>query len=63
MDFSDIFRIVNLATGALMVLGGVSQFWPSVSVRGTICAIYIILFGLGNALLGLCHGPDYRRRG
>jgi hypothetical protein len=46
-------RIVNLATGALMVLGGVSQFWPEVTVRGTICALYIILFGLGNALLGL----------
>jgi hypothetical protein len=45
-------RIVNLATGALMVLGGVSQFFPEVSVRGTICALYIILFGLGNALLG-----------
>ncbi|KAI5269900.1 hypothetical protein E4T47_06729 [Aureobasidium subglaciale] len=51
MDFSDIFRIVNLATGALMVFGGISQFWPDVSVRGTICAIYIILFGLANALL------------
>jgi hypothetical protein len=38
-----------------MVLGGVSQFWPEVSVRGTICALYIILFGLGNALLGLRH--------
>jgi hypothetical protein len=36
-----------------MVLGGVSQFWPEVTVRGTICALYIILFGLGNALLGL----------
>jgi hypothetical protein len=35
-----------------MVLGGVSQFFPEVSVRGTICALYIILFGLGNALLG-----------
>ncbi|CAC9889792.1 unnamed protein product [Aureobasidium pullulans] len=44
-------RIVNLATGALMVLGGISQFWPHVSVQSTICAVYIILFGLANALL------------
>lgn len=61
MDFSDIFRIVNLATGALMVLGGVSQFFPEVSVRGTICAIYIILFGLGNALLEFQIPPQVAR--
>ncbi|KAI4791842.1 COPI associated [Aureobasidium sp. EXF-8845] len=61
MDFSDIFRIVNLATGALMVLGGVSQFWPEVTVRGTICALYIILFGLGNALLEFQIPPQVAR--
>jgi len=61
MDFSDIFRIVNLATGALMVLGGVSQFFPEPSVRGTICAVYIILFGLGNALLEFQIPPQVAR--
>ncbi|PQE03859.1 COPI associated protein [Rutstroemia sp. NJR-2017a BBW] len=28
MDFSDAFRLVNLATGVIMVLGGISQFFP-----------------------------------
>ncbi|KAI1802836.1 COPI associated [Daldinia bambusicola] len=27
MDFSDSFRIVNLAVGVIMVLGGISQFF------------------------------------
>ncbi|CAN6619619.1 golgi apparatus membrane protein Tvp15p [Trichomonascus vanleenenianus] len=46
MDFSNVFRIVNLAVGALSVLGGISQFFP-VSFQSTIIAIYVILFGLG----------------
>ncbi|KAI4764297.1 hypothetical protein E4T52_03616 [Aureobasidium sp. EXF-3400] len=58
MDFSDILWVEAYA---IDVLGGVSQFWPEVSVRGTICAIYIILFGLGNALLGWRH-PLYHAR-
>ncbi|THZ07872.1 COPI associated [Aureobasidium pullulans] len=54
-------RIVNLATGALMVLGGISQFWPHVSVQSTICAVYIILFGLANALLEFQIPPQVAR--
>ncbi|KAF7872816.1 uncharacterized protein EAF02_008887 [Botrytis sinoallii] len=28
MDYSDAFRLVNLAVGVFMVLGGISQFFP-----------------------------------
>ncbi|KAK3691259.1 hypothetical protein LTR37_018748 [Vermiconidia calcicola] len=33
MDFSDIFRIVNLAIGVFMILGGVGQFFPDFGVN------------------------------
>ncbi|KAI9709594.1 MAG: Late Golgi vesicles protein [Chrysothrix sp. TS-e1954] len=51
MDFSDIFRIVNLAVGVLMILGGVSQFFPSIQVQNVIIAVYVIIFGLGTGAL------------
>ncbi|KAJ8099701.1 Golgi apparatus membrane protein TVP15 [Lipomyces tetrasporus] len=38
------FRIVNLVIGALMVLGGLSSFFP-LSFRTVVLAIYTILFG------------------
>ncbi|KAI1386499.1 COPI associated [Hypoxylon trugodes] len=50
MDFSDSFRIVNLAVGIIMILGGISQFFlglfPSI-----IIGIYVIVFGLSISLL------------
>ncbi|RMZ87588.1 hypothetical protein DV736_g5177, partial [Chaetothyriales sp. CBS 134916] len=45
MDFSNIFRLINLATGVIMVLGGISQFFP-IGFRNIIVGIYVILFGL-----------------
>ncbi|KAK4964261.1 hypothetical protein LTR28_003899 [Elasticomyces elasticus] len=36
MDFSDIFRMVNLAVGVFMVLGGIGQFFPSIGVQNVI---------------------------
>ncbi|KXT08027.1 hypothetical protein AC579_2535 [Pseudocercospora musae] len=38
MDFSDVFRIVNLVVGVLMILGGIGQFWPNINVHR--CAWY-----------------------
>ena len=49
MDFSNIFRIVNIAVGVIMILGGISQFFPS-SFGSIIIGVYVILFGLGEFL-------------
>ncbi|KAK9447503.1 Golgi apparatus membrane protein TVP15 [Limtongia smithiae] len=38
------FRIVNLVVGALMILGGISSFFP-LSFQSVIIALYIILLG------------------
>ncbi|KAI9836600.1 MAG: hypothetical protein M1819_001232 [Sarea resinae] len=43
-------RLVNLAVGVIMVLGGVSQFFP-ISFQSVVIGCYVILFGLGTALL------------
>ncbi|EFX02684.1 copi-coated vesicle [Grosmannia clavigera kw1407] len=50
MDFSNIFRIVNLVVGVIMVLGGISQFFPA-HFQSIIIGVYVILFGLATALL------------
>nr|OQO22728.1 hypothetical protein B0A51_08387 [Rachicladosporium sp. CCFEE 5018] len=50
MDFSDIFRIVNLAVGVGMVLGGVGQFFE-LGVKTIIIGIFAIVFGLTTELL------------
>ncbi|KIW11959.1 hypothetical protein PV08_09233 [Exophiala spinifera] len=53
MDFSNIFRLVNLAVGGIMVLGGISQFIPDIGFRNIIVGIYVIIFGLAVAGLEL----------
>ncbi|GAQ33347.1 late Golgi vesicles protein [Aspergillus tubingensis] len=59
MDLSNIFRIVNIAVGVLMVLGGISQFFPA-SMSSIIVGIYVILFGLiVGGLEFLPNVPDY----
>ncbi|KAK4141082.1 Golgi apparatus membrane protein TVP15 [Dichotomopilus funicola] len=45
MDFSDIFRIVNLVVAVLMVLGGILQFFP-ITFQSAIIGAYVIIFGL-----------------
>ncbi|KAK4041163.1 Golgi apparatus membrane protein TVP15 [Parachaetomium inaequale] len=45
MDFSDSFRIVNLVVAVLMVLGGISQFFP-IGFQSSIIGVYVIIFGL-----------------
>ncbi|KAL1954373.1 hypothetical protein VTO42DRAFT_1239 [Malbranchea cinnamomea] len=52
MDYSNIFRLVNLAVGVIMVLGGISQFFP-IGFRSIIVGIYVILFGLATGGLEL----------
>ncbi|BCS19140.1 TVP15 family protein [Aspergillus puulaauensis] len=59
MDFSNIFRFANIAVGAIMVLGGIAQFFP-ISMSHIITGVYVILFGLIVAGLEfLPNVPDY----
>ncbi|KAI0899820.1 COPI associated [Annulohypoxylon nitens] len=60
MDFSDSFRIVNLAVGVIMVLGGISQFFNA-SFQSIIIGAYVLLFGLGVALLEFQIPPQVSR--
>ncbi|KAJ5746184.1 Golgi apparatus membrane protein TVP15 [Penicillium odoratum] len=62
MDFSNIFRLVNIAVGVIMVLGGISQFFPA-SMSSIIVGAYVILFGLIVAGLEFVPNvPDYAYR-
>ncbi|KAE8351522.1 Golgi apparatus membrane protein TVP15 [Aspergillus coremiiformis] len=59
MDLSNIFRLVNIAVGVIMVLGGISQFFPP-SMSSIIVGGYVIVFGLLVAGLEfLPNVPDY----
>ncbi|KAL2221889.1 putative COPI-coated vesicle protein [Thermoascus aurantiacus ATCC 26904] len=59
MDFSNIFRLVNIAVGVIMVLGGIAQFFPA-SLSSIIVGAYVIVFGLIVAGLEfLPQVPDY----
>ncbi|GIJ86063.1 late Golgi vesicles protein [Aspergillus pseudoviridinutans] len=59
MDFSNIFRIVNIAIGVIMILGGIAQFFPA-SLGSVIVGAYVIIFGLVVAGLELMPNvPDY----
>ncbi|CAK7264578.1 hypothetical protein SEPCBS57363_001146 [Sporothrix epigloea] len=60
MDFSNIFRIVNLGVGVVMVLGGISQFFP-IGFQSAVIGIYVILFGLATALLEFQIPPQVSR--
>ncbi|KAI1210985.1 COPI associated [Annulohypoxylon truncatum] len=60
MDFSDSFRIVNLAVGVIMVLGGISQFFNA-SFQSIIIGAYVLVFGLGVALLEFQIPPQVSR--
>ncbi|KAJ6113419.1 hypothetical protein N7523_006736 [Penicillium sp. IBT 18751x] len=62
MDFSNIFRLVNIAIGVIMVLGGISQFFPA-SMSSIIVGIYVIIFGLVvGGLEFMPNVPDYAYR-
>jgi len=61
MDFSDIFRIVNLGVGVFMILGGFGQFFPSIEIQGVIVGCYVIIFGLATLLLEFQIPPQVAR--
>ncbi|KAF2432613.1 golgi apparatus membrane protein tvp15-like protein [Tothia fuscella] len=58
MDFSDIFRMVNLGVGALVVLGGVML---APSLESVVSGVFIILFGLATILLEFQIPPQVTR--
>ncbi|TGO26962.1 hypothetical protein BPAE_0050g00510 [Botrytis paeoniae] len=60
MDFSDAFRLVNLAVGVFMVLGGISQFFP-LGFQSIIIGCYVIIFGICTALLEFQIPPQVSR--
>ncbi|KAE9578207.1 hypothetical protein CGMCC3_g6053 [Colletotrichum fructicola] len=60
MELSDAFRIVNLVTATVMVLGGIAQFFDF-SFQGIIVGAYVIIFGLCTALLEFQIPPQVSR--
>ncbi|KAI1142425.1 COPI associated [Hypoxylon sp. FL0543] len=60
MDFSDSFRIVNLAVGIIMILGGISQFF-NLGFQSIIIGAYVLVFGLATALLEFQIPPQVSR--
>ncbi|KAK2732714.1 Late Golgi vesicles protein [Onygenales sp. PD_40] len=62
-DLSNIFRLVNVAVGAIMVLGGISQFFGGITMSSAIVGVYVILFGLATGGLEFIpHVPTYLSR-
>jgi len=59
MDFSDAFRLVNLAVAALMVIGGIWHCFGGWS--HIIIGIYVIIFGLATGLLEFQIPPQISR--
>ncbi|KAI0132228.1 golgi apparatus membrane protein tvp15-like protein [Xylariales sp. AK1849] len=61
MELSDSFRLVNLAVGAVMILGGISQFFFGSWMQSFIIGVYVILFGAAVALLEFQIPPQVSR--
>ncbi|KFY65889.1 hypothetical protein V496_02273 [Pseudogymnoascus sp. VKM F-4515 (FW-2607)] len=62
MDFSNIFRIVNLVIGALMIAGGISQFFgANTNVQSIIVGVYVLIFGLAIGALEFQIPPQVSR--
>ncbi|KAF3483113.1 COPI-coated vesicle protein [Arthroderma uncinatum] len=63
MDLSNVFRLVNLGVGVVMILGGISQFFSGPLFRNIIVGVYVILFGLATAGMELIPNvPPYLTR-
>ncbi|KAF3007061.1 hypothetical protein G7054_g14215 [Neopestalotiopsis clavispora] len=62
MELSDIFRIVNLAVGVIMILGGISQFFTEANgFQSFIIGVYVIIFGAAIGLLEFQIPPQVSR--
>ncbi|KAK6064888.1 COPI associated protein [Seiridium cupressi] len=62
MELSDSFRLVNLAVGVVMILGGVSQFFTDLNgFQSFVVGSYVILFGAAIGLLEFQIPPQVSR--
>ncbi|KAK6213986.1 hypothetical protein LQW54_004760 [Pestalotiopsis sp. IQ-011] len=62
MELSDTFRIVNLAVGVVMILGGISQFFTEANgFQSFVIGSYVILFGAAVGLLEFQIPPQVSR--
>lgn len=50
MDYSELFRLVNLGVGGLMVVGGIYHIFP-ISISNVIIGLYVAMFGAATGLL------------
>ncbi|KAJ2966012.1 hypothetical protein NQ176_g10342 [Zarea fungicola] len=60
MELSDIFRIVNLAVGAITILGGIFGIFGG-GLRNIVLSVYMIIFGLSIGLLEFQIPPQVSR--
>ncbi|KAK2071110.1 hypothetical protein P8C59_005560 [Phyllachora maydis] len=60
IDIRKAFRAVNLTVAAIMVLGGIAQFFP-ITFQSVIVGCYVIVFGLVTALLEFQIPPQVSR--
>ncbi|EQL03042.1 hypothetical protein G6O67_000729 [Ophiocordyceps sinensis] len=60
MELSDMFRIVNLALGAIIVVGGIAQIF-GFKLQTIVVGSYMIIFGLAIALLEFQIPPQISR--
>ncbi|KAF2672085.1 COPI associated [Microthyrium microscopicum] len=61
MDFTEIFRIVNLVTGVFMLLGGITQFIGGFGPHNITIGVYLIIFGAATGLLEFQIPPQVSR--
>ncbi|KTW27122.1 uncharacterized protein T551_03116 [Pneumocystis jirovecii RU7] len=56
-ESGSIFKIVNILTAIIMILGGISQFFP-LGFKNIIIGIYVIMFGIFTAILEFFIPPE-----
>ncbi|BFZ62609.1 hypothetical protein YB2330_003710 [Saitoella coloradoensis] len=61
-DTAKAFKIANLAAAVIMVLGGISQFFP-IGFQSVIIGCYVILFGIASGILEFQVPPQVARYG
>ncbi|KTW30867.1 hypothetical protein T552_00577 [Pneumocystis carinii B80] len=50
VESESVFRIINVSTAIIMILGGISQFFP-LGFKNIIIGIYVIMFGIVTGVL------------
>ncbi|EMR11249.1 hypothetical protein PNEG_00280 [Pneumocystis murina B123] len=50
VESTNVFKIINVSTAIIMILGGISQFFP-LGFKNIIIGIYVIMFGTVTGIL------------